>query len=217
MPDFDEKPDLGDVKVPPKVENQKPLDALLALLETWGGMPAEKAILHIDPENLTDLDAVVQQIVEGASKDQEEAQTLKETLEAAKKKKSDTAGVKKAEAEIQKRLDEQAATAVTKSKEIKEKLGKDEDKKEGEKEKEAPGVEPFDAFTTDREWGKEFEKIGETAIGKKLESNEAAEKGSQKSDEQRAKALWDLLSKVADSTEPLATEHDKSVGELLES
>jgi hypothetical protein len=36
---------------------------------------------------------------------------------------------------------------------------------------------------TDREWSKEFEKVGETSIGKTLDRSESGEKTTQKSDE----------------------------------
>ena len=64
MPDFDEKPDIEDEPLP---EGTKPIDQLFHLLEKWGGMSREKAVKYIETDNLDDLDAVVAQIIEGAT------------------------------------------------------------------------------------------------------------------------------------------------------
>ena len=84
--------------------------------------------------------------------------------------------------QIQKRLDDQALLAETKSKEIKDKQGKESGSKDTDEARGA-GIVSFDSFMTDREWSKEFEKVGETSIGKTLDRSESGEKTTQKSDE----------------------------------
>ena len=64
MADFEQEFDYSKGYLPTK-EVRTPLEKLLAHLEYWGGLKADKALLHIDPENIEDLAAVLQSLENG--------------------------------------------------------------------------------------------------------------------------------------------------------
>lgn len=64
MADFDKEFDYSKCYLPEK-KVRTPLEKLFAHLEHWGGIKPDRALLHINPENMEDLIEVVKQLEEG--------------------------------------------------------------------------------------------------------------------------------------------------------
>lgn len=70
LPDFDTQTDFKKGRVLDEKELRTPLEHTLALLEHWGGVRKDKALLHVDPQNLSNLPDVVKAIHDGLQADQ---------------------------------------------------------------------------------------------------------------------------------------------------